>query len=163
MLFWVAFLYYEITLFRGGRNSRWGLLGGCGSLGIAFEGHTACPVPSRVSLLCVLVWAASSVTHSYCHGILPHHRPTATEPADHGLKPLKSGAKVSPSVSCFLRSFVTVMLNLTNVESWWLEWGCDYDFICQCSSEAFRTGLWEEFGKVFRPRLDKLQNSVIWD
>jgi hypothetical protein len=141
-----------------------GLDGGSRSLGMYL--WRICPIlgPFLCSLF-PMTWGEQlySTTYSCHHDVLPHHRPTATEPADHGLKPLKSGAKVSPSVSCFLRSFVTVMLNLTNVESWWLEWGCDYDFICQCSSEAFRTGLWEEFGKVFRPRLDKLQNSVIWD
>jgi hypothetical protein len=72
--------------------------------------HSPCP-PYPHCFLATKWWAASPITCSGCHDVLPYIRSKAIEPADFGLKPLKPWAKTNLSSfkSISLWYFVTAM------------------------------------------------------
>lgn len=112
-------------LLGSGRNYRkWNLVGRRGSWGLALEDSILFLTSSFLCLcLAIMSWASVSTTRFF-HVVLPHLRPKAVKPADHGLTTLKPWAKIIiSSFTLFFSDIYHSNEKLTDTLTLRLMWG----------------------------------------
>jgi hypothetical protein len=117
---------------------KWGLVRGCGSLELAFEGFILPPDLPLVLSASWLPWGDNfGPLRALHHEVQLHLRPKVMAPSDQGPKPLKPGAKVNLSSFKLLFSSIFVL-----VMKMWLTHMSPLEACLKSVSHYFPSGRW---------------------